>query len=71
MMTATATKEPDFEVRQHDSLGLRIQHVLHGNPVLGPLAVLVLAIVAFAVEARVQPVDVRALRPQFLVVPLI
>ena len=51
---STVTKEPpagsgtDFEVAQHDSLGLRIQHVLHGNPVLGPLAVLVLAIVAFS-----------------------
>ncbi|MFG1610320.1 ABC transporter permease [Actinoplanes sp. NPDC049265] len=27
----------------------RIQHVLHGNPVLGPLAVLVVAIVAFSI----------------------
>jgi fructose transport system permease protein len=52
---STVTKEPpagsgaDFEVRGHDSLGLRIQHMLHGNPVLGPLAVLVLAIVAFSI----------------------
>jgi fructose transport system permease protein len=51
---STVTKEPpagpgtDFDVDQHDSLGLRIQHVLHGNPVLGPLAVLVLAIIAFS-----------------------
>jgi fructose transport system permease protein len=44
-MTATA----DFEVRRHDSFGLRLQHVLHGNPVLGPLAVLVVAIVAFSI----------------------
>jgi fructose transport system permease protein len=51
---STVTKEPpagsgaDFETAQHDSLGLRIQHVLHGNPVLGPLAVLVVAIIAFS-----------------------
>ncbi|GIE78941.1 ABC transporter permease [Actinoplanes philippinensis] len=44
-MTATA----DFEVRRHDSFGLRLQHLLHGNPVLGPLAVLIVAIVAFSI----------------------
>lgn len=43
-MTAT-----DFDVRRHDSLGLRVQHTLHGNPVLGPLAVLILAIIAFSI----------------------
>jgi fructose transport system permease protein len=45
MATATA----DFDVRRNDSLGLRIQHVLHANPVLGPLAVLVIAIIAFSI----------------------
>jgi fructose transport system permease protein len=49
----TTTKEPeptpDFDVNRHDSIGLRVQHVLHGNPVLGPLAVLVVAIIAFSV----------------------
>jgi fructose transport system permease protein len=45
MATATA----DFEVRQRDSLGLRVQHVLHANPVLGPLAVLIVAIIAFSI----------------------
>jgi fructose transport system permease protein len=53
MATDTATRgpesTPDFETAHHDSLGLRIQHVLHGNPVLGPLAVLVLAIIAFSI----------------------
>jgi fructose transport system permease protein len=48
----TATKEPgsstDFDVDRHDSIGLRIQHALHANPVLGPLAVLVVAIIAFS-----------------------
>ena len=48
----TATKEPgsstDFDVNQHDSIGLRIQHALHANPVLGPLAVLIVAIIAFS-----------------------
>jgi fructose transport system permease protein len=52
MATDTATREPgtpEFETAQHDSLGLRIQHILHGNPVLGPLAVLLLAIIAFSI----------------------
>ena len=39
---------PGFEEHKHESLGLKIQHVLHGNPTLGPLAVLVLAIIAFS-----------------------
>ncbi len=45
MATATA----DFEVRRHDSFGLRVQHALHGNPVLGPLAVMIVAIIAFSI----------------------
>ena len=48
MATATETAS-DFEVRRGESLGLRVQHVLHGNPVLGPLAVLLVAIVAFSI----------------------
>jgi fructose transport system permease protein len=54
LIMSTVTKDPqpqapDFESRHHDSLGLRIQHILHGNPVLGPLAVLVVAIIAFSI----------------------
>jgi fructose transport system permease protein len=45
MTSATA----EFEVRQRDSLGLRVQHVLHSNPVFGPLAVLIVAIIAFSI----------------------
>nr|WP_221377067.1 ABC transporter permease [Actinoplanes polyasparticus] len=45
MATATA----DFDVRKSDSLGLRIQHTLHANPILGPLAVLLVAIIAFSI----------------------
>ncbi|WP_127499967.1 ABC transporter permease [Actinoplanes solisilvae] len=45
MATATA----DFDVRGRDSLGLRIQHLLHSNPILGPLAVLLVAIIAFSI----------------------
>ena len=53
-MTTTVTKEPppppqDFDVNRTDSLGLRLQHLLHGNPTLGPLAVLLVAIVAFSI----------------------
>ncbi|AGL14226.1 ABC transporter permease [Actinoplanes sp. N902-109] len=47
---ATATESAtDFDVRRNDSLGLRVQHILHGNPVLGPLAVLIAAIIAFSI----------------------
>jgi fructose transport system permease protein len=49
MATETPARETEFEVHHHDSLGLRVQHVLHGNPVLGPLAVLVIAIIAFSI----------------------
>jgi fructose transport system permease protein len=52
-MSTTAVKDPapqpDFDVRRNDSLGLRLQHLLHGNPTLGPLAVLVVAIIAFSI----------------------
>jgi fructose transport system permease protein len=51
-MTTVAKPPPppqDFEVRRNDSLGLRLQHLLHGNPTLGPLAVLIVAIVAFSI----------------------
>jgi fructose transport system permease protein len=51
---STITKEPppppqEFDVRRHETLGLRVQHLLHGNPTLGPLAVLVVAIIAFSI----------------------
>jgi fructose transport system permease protein len=49
MTTVAKEKETDFDTGRHDSLGLRIQHILHGNPVLGPLAVLIVAIIAFSV----------------------
>src|SRR3954452_17469412 len=49
----TATAEPKlpsgFEDQKTESLLNRIQHVLHANPILGPLAVLVVAIIAFAI----------------------
>ncbi len=46
---ATATETTDFDVRRSDSFGLRLQHFLHGNPVFGPLAVLIVAIIAFSI----------------------
>jgi fructose transport system permease protein len=47
----TATREPEtgFERPKSESLGLRIQHVLHARPILGPLAVLLLSIIAFSI----------------------
>ena len=49
--TATRAPEPDtgFDQRRTESLGLRIQHVLHARPILGPLAVLLLSIIAFSI----------------------
>ena len=48
----TATREPEpgtgFEQHRPESLLLRVQHVLHARPILGPLAVLVLATIAFS-----------------------
>jgi fructose transport system permease protein len=50
---ATTVKEPPpapgFEAPQNESIGMRVQHLLHGNPTLGPLAVLLIAVVAFSV----------------------
>ena len=49
--TATAPPPepaPGFEEHRPESLGLRIQHILHARPTLGPIAVLVLAIIAFS-----------------------
>ena len=48
--TATRAPEPAqaFDHDRQESLGLRIQHVLHARPILGPLAVLLLAIIAFS-----------------------
>src|SRR3569833_2425697 len=52
-MVTTIEAAPDLEIGRRDSLGRRVQHVLHGNPVLGPLAVLIAAVVAFsAVNVR-------------------
>jgi fructose transport system permease protein len=46
--TATADHAPSgFDERQRSTME-RVQHALHANPILGPLAVLVLAIIAFA-----------------------
>ena len=52
--TATAPpeepKEPTgFDDHRQQSTLNRIQHVLHANPILGPLAVLLVAIIAFAI----------------------
>jgi len=44
-----ADQPPDFEVGRHDSIGVRVQHALHANPVLGPLAVLIVAVLGFSV----------------------
>jgi fructose transport system permease protein len=49
----TTTAQPDlptgFDEDKSESMLNRIQHVLHANPILGPLAVLLVAIIAFAI----------------------
>ena len=50
--TASGKGDPDQDFDRstaNESLGLRVQHLLHGNPTLGPLAVLIVAILAFSI----------------------
>jgi fructose transport system permease protein len=47
--TAPKTEAPGFDERRTESPLQRIQHVLHANPILGPLAVLLIAVVAFSI----------------------
>src|SRR3954471_10023601 len=48
--TATATRSTGgFDDGRSRAPMARVQHVLHANPILGPLAVLVVAIIAFAI----------------------
>jgi fructose transport system permease protein len=47
--TAPPPSAGGFDGDRHESPLLRIQHVLLANPILGPLAVLVLAIIAFSI----------------------
>jgi fructose transport system permease protein len=50
--TATATPPPPptgFDDRRNDSALQRVQHVLHARPIIGPLAVLLVAIIAFSI----------------------
>lgn len=46
---AAGGPDHDFDNAGAGSLGARMQHLLHANPTLGPLAVLLLAIVAFSI----------------------
>jgi fructose transport system permease protein len=47
--TAPPSAPTGFDDHRSQSTLNRIQHVLHANPILGPLAVLIVAIVAFAI----------------------
>src|SRR4051794_3138797 len=49
MATATEAPSADFDVQHHATFGQRLQALLHANPVLGPLAVLIVAIIAFSI----------------------
>ena len=47
--TAPRPEPTGFDQRKHETPLERIQHVLHANPILGPLAVLLIAIIAFSI----------------------
>jgi fructose transport system permease protein len=47
--TAPPPEPEGFDQRKSDSPLERVQHVLHANPILGPLAVLIIAIIAFSI----------------------
>jgi fructose transport system permease protein len=47
-MTITTPSKTGFDERATSSPIERLQHLLHANPILGPVAVLVLAIIAFS-----------------------
>jgi fructose transport system permease protein len=47
--TAPPPPPSGFDDHRSESLLSRVQHVLHANPIIGPLAVLIVAIVAFAI----------------------
>jgi fructose transport system permease protein len=48
--TTTQTARPGATER-HESPALRLQHILHARPTLGPVAVLVIAIIAFSLAS--------------------
>ena len=45
----TAVIEPTGTVRESETLGARLQHVLHRHPAIGPASVLVLSVIAFSI----------------------
>lgn len=47
-VTPPPSGTPHDDTVHHESLGLRVQHLLHAQPTLGPLAVLLISVVAFA-----------------------
>ncbi|MBT0772702.1 ABC transporter permease [Kineosporia sp. J2-2] len=49
-----------FEERRQESVPDRVQHLLHGRPTLGPLAVLLLAVIVFSI------INTRFLNPENL-----
>jgi fructose transport system permease protein len=57
----------------HESIGLKIQHVLHGQPTLGPLAVLVISVVAFALlsDRFLQPANLSLVLQQVTVIAVL
>jgi len=71
---ATATAPPPvFEDHGRESWPLRIQHVLHARPTLGPLAVLVLAIAAFSAlnERFLSPANLSLVLAQVTVIAVL
>ncbi len=73
--TATAAQPPshDFDTGHDDSILTKIQHVLHAQPVLGPLAVLIISIVVFAAinERFIQPGNLSLVVQQVTVISVL
>jgi fructose transport system permease protein len=63
----------DFEERRPESFGRRVQHLLHGQPTFGPLAVLLLSVIAFSLlnSKFLQPQNLSLVLQQVTVIAIL
>ena len=71
--SATATAPPPVEEEHRESLGRRIQHLLHAHSILGPLAVLIVSIIVFSIlsERFLLPSNISLVLQQVTVVAIL
>jgi fructose transport system permease protein len=69
----TGSDPTGFDHDRPESIGSRVQHLLHGQPTLGPLAVLILSIIVFAVvgERFMQPANLSLVLQQVTVIAIL